>query len=90
MSQFIDQWTNERPTVTGWYWIKWADGSKSLFMYDGSDFDKSEVSKGKRFIGPLTPPAEALCDECGEPATMTIESAEGEEEYCEAHSSDGP
>ena len=85
MDSGLDQWVDQQPDRQGWYWIKWADGSKQLWFYDGSDDDKNILSKATRFYGPLTPPYEALCDVCQQPATMMIESVDGEENYCEVH-----
>lgn len=52
------KWTTKVPTVQGWYWVKWKDGSKTLWFFEDSDgWDTHKLTKdADKFYGPLQPP----------------------------------
>ena len=53
------QWSEQVPTVSGWYWIKWKGGEKEMWWFDDHDDFDAKYLKSKRaslFYGPLQPP----------------------------------
>jgi hypothetical protein len=57
------KWQHTIPTVTGWYWVSYPDGHKSMWFFDGSHWDVEELKeKADGFYGPLQPPEETNDD----------------------------
>ena len=71
-------YTEKRPTVAGWYWVKTTAGARGVYEYDpsiGGFVRGIEIVRfnGSQFSGPIPEPVELLCD-CGKQATKRVNS----------------